>query len=153
MKIKKAQAFTLSELLVVLVISSIVISLTFIVLGLVQKQIAQIQKGYHDQQEILMLKRVLVKDINTHDVFFEDKKNKLFCYNSFDTIQYTIEDHYILREKDTFKLRIKRKKLLLDNQEVKSGWIDAIHLTFDQSFTSKKIFMYKIKDAAHSLNH
>jgi prepilin-type N-terminal cleavage/methylation domain-containing protein len=153
MKIKKAQAFTLSELLVVLVISSIVISLTFIVLGLVQKQIAQIQNGYHDQQEILMLKRVLVKDINTHDVFFEEKQNKLFCYSASDTIQYTLEQQYLLRGRDTFKLKVKEKQLLLDDQIVKSGWVDAIHLTFDQSFISKKIFMYKIKDAAHYLNH
>tara|TARA_R110002033_G_scaffold169674_4_gene210782 strand:+ start:4463 stop:4924 length:462 start_codon:yes stop_codon:yes gene_type:complete len=153
MKNEKVKAFTLSELLVVLVISSIVISLTFIVLGLVQKQIAQIQQGYQDQQEIVLLKRVLLKDINTHDVFFEAKENRLFCYSSKDTIQYSLEPNYILREKDTFKLKLKEKQFLLDNQIVKKDWIDAIHLEFDQSFTAKKIFLYKIKDAAHYLNH
>jgi len=152
MRTKKVKAFTLSELLVVLVISSIVISLTFIVLGLVQKQISQIQQGYQDQQEIVLLKRVLLKDINTHDVFFEAKDTQLFCFNSIDTIQYSIASNYILREKDTFKLKVKEKEFLLDNQIVKKGWVDAIHLEFEQSFTAKKIFLYKIKDAAHYLN-
>ena len=152
MKTKKVNAFTISELLVVLVISSIVISLTFIVLGLVQKQISQIQKGYQDQQEILLLKRVLLKDMNTHRVFFNKKENRLSCTNSLDTIQYSFKPNYIVREIDTFKLKIKAKQLLLDNKIVESGWIDAAQLEFDQTFTAKKVFIYKVKDAAHYLN-
>lgn len=152
MKTKKVNAFTISELLVVLVISSIVISLTFIVLGLVQKQITQIQKGYQNQQEILLLKRVLLKDMNTHQVFFNAKKNCLIFLSPLDTIQYGFKHNYIVREIDTFKLKIKEKQFRLDNSLVKSGWIDAMQLEFDQTFTSKKVFIYKVKDAAHYLN-
>jgi prepilin-type N-terminal cleavage/methylation domain-containing protein len=153
MRTKKVAAFTLSELLVVLVISSIVISITFVVLGLVQKQISQIQKNYKDQQEILLLKRVLLSDISTHDVFFERKENQLYLYSSKDTLQYEFTSNYILRKKDTFNLKIKDKQFLLDNKIVKTGWVDAIHLEFNQSYTAKKIFVFKEKDAAHYLNH
>lgn len=152
MKTKKVDAFTISELLVVLVISSIVISLTFIVLGLVQKQISQIQKGYQDQQEILVLKRILLKDMNLHQVFFNSKENRLSCINSLDTIQYHFKPDYIVRELDTFKLKIISKQLLLENRVVTSGWIDAMQLEFAQYFTAKKVFIYKVKDAAHYLN-
>jgi len=152
MKTKKIDAFTISELLVVLVISSIVISLTFIVLSLVQRQITQIQKGYQNQQEILLLKRVLLKDMNSHQVFFKAKENRLIFMNSFDTIQYDFKPDYIVREIDTFKLKIKEKHFLLDNSIVESNWVDAMHLEFDQTFTSKKVFIYKVKDAAHYLN-
>ncbi len=152
MKIKKINAFTISELLVVLIISSIVISLTFIVLGLVQKQITQIQKGYQSQQEILLLKRVLLKDINTHQVFFNAKQNRLILMNALDTIQYHFNSNYVLREIDTFKVKIKEKQFRLDNTLVKSGWIDAMQLDFNQTYTLKKVFIYKVKDATHYLN-
>jgi len=152
MKTKKMKAFTISELLVVLVISSIVLSLTFVILGMTQKQIAQIQRGYQQQQEILLFKRVLLKDINTHRAFFKAKEEQLILSNSFDTIRYAFAKNYLLRDLDTFKLKIKERQLYLNNTIVTSHWIDAIQLEFEQTYTSKKIFMYKIKDAAHYLN-
>jgi len=153
MKTKKVNAYTLSELLVVLVISSIVISLTFVVLGLVQRQISEIQANFKDQQEIQLLARVLLQDINKHDVYFHKDNNELQLYSATDTIFYQFENNYIVREKDTFNLKVIEKNLLLDNQIVKNGWIDAIGLGFNQSYSTKNIFIYKIKDAAHYLNH
>ncbi|WP_418637466.1 PulJ/GspJ family protein [Winogradskyella sp.] len=153
MNTKKIRAFTLSELLVVLVISSIVIALSFVVLGLVQKQISLIRNGSQKEQEILLLKRVLLKDIQTHNAFFDIKEQNLFCYSDIDTVQYVFESDYILRERDTIKLKVIGAQFLLDHRIVESGWIDAMYLSFDQTFGSKKIFLYKLKDAAHYLNH
>lgn len=153
MRTRKIAAFTLSELLVVLVISSIVVSLTFVVLGLVQKQISKIQRNFKDQQEIQLLERVLLQDINTHYAFYQKEKDFLNLESAKDTILYQFEENYILREKDTFHLKIVEKQFLLDNKVVKTGWVDAMHLEFNQSYSAKNIFIYKIKDASHYLNH
>ncbi len=153
MKTKKIAAFTLSELLVVLVISSIVVALTFTTLGLVQKQISEIQNNFKDQQEIQLLERVLLQDLNKHHAFYQKDKDLLNLYSVKDSVLYQFEAAYILRNKDTFHLKVVEKQFLLDNTIVKEGWIDAMHLEFNQSYSAKNIFIYKIKDAAHYLNH
>ena len=153
MKTRKITAFTLSELLVVLVISSIVISLTFVVLGLVQKQISKIQRTFKDQQEIQLLERVLLQDMNRHSAFYQKEKNLLNLYSTKDSILYQFKDNYVIREKDTFHLKVIEKQFLLDNKIVDKGWIDALQLEFNQSYSAKNVFIFKIKDAAHYLNH
>lgn len=153
MKTKKIAAFTLSELLVVMIISSIVVSLTFVTLGLVQKQISEIQRNFKDQQEIQLLERVLLQDLNRHQTFYQKDKDLLILHSSKDSIFYQFEEAYILRNKDTFHLKVVEKQFLLDNTIAKEGWIDAMHLEFNQSYSAKNIFIYNIKDAAHYLNH
>ncbi|MDG2194284.1 MAG: prepilin-type N-terminal cleavage/methylation domain-containing protein [Polaribacter sp.] len=152
MRTKKVDAFTLSELLVVLVVSSIVISLTFVILGLVQKQIREIQSNLKDQQEIQFLERILLQDINTHRAFYRQQKDELFLVSNKDTILYHLEKEYLVRLKDTIKLRLVEKQFFLDGKQIKNGWFDAIGLRFNQSYTSKNILVFKVKDAAHYLN-
>jgi prepilin-type N-terminal cleavage/methylation domain-containing protein len=153
MKTKKVAAFTLSELLVVLVISSIVVALTFVVLGLIQKQISEIQRNFKDQQEIQLLERVLLQDLNKHQAFYQKDKDLLNLYSTKDSVLYQFEATCIIRNKDTFHLKVVDKQFLLDNTIAKEGWIDAIDLEFAQSYSAKNIFIYKVKDAAHYLNH
>jgi prepilin-type N-terminal cleavage/methylation domain-containing protein len=153
MNTKKLKAFTLSELLVVLVISSIVISLTFVILGLVQKQIIEIQLNLKDQQEIQFLEKIMLKEIHTHDAFFSEEKEELHLFNANDTLKYTFLDTFITRKKDTFNLTVLNKAFFLDGEKIKKGWLDAVQITFKQSYTSKVFFIFKTKDAAHYLNH
>ena len=47
MKETKLKAFTLAEMIVVLVVASIVISMSFLVLNMVGKQVSLIQNNYH----------------------------------------------------------------------------------------------------------
>ena len=51
MKHHKVKAFTLSEMLVVLVVASILISMGFLVLNMVRKQVQVIQKNYQLKQK------------------------------------------------------------------------------------------------------
>ncbi len=153
MKTRKIKAFTLSELLVVLVITSIVVSLTFLTLRLVQKQITSIQTNFNDQQEIQFLERALLQDINTYNAYYDSKNDVLKLSHGKDSIHYEFTDNYIVRKKDTFQLKLVDKRFLIDTKEVKTGWIDALQFTFNQSYSTKNIFIYKIKDAAHYMNH
>ncbi|NVK51291.1 MAG: type II secretion system protein [Flavobacteriaceae bacterium] len=152
MKIKKVDAFTLSELLVVLVISGIVISITFLALQMVQKQLKEIQVNYRDQQEIQLFERVIVNDLNTRKAIFKKEENHLIFYGMNDSISYTFERDYFIREKDTFKLKIVNKKFLLDAKEITSGRFDAASFKFSQSFSTKEIFVYSVKDSEYYMN-
>lgn len=152
MKMNRVEAYTLSELLIVLIISSIVISLTFTVLNLVQKQIKGIQLNFKNQQEIQSLERALWNDFNQYTVEYISKNNQLKCINQKDTIFYRFFNNVILREKDSFFTKLTNKELFLDGITVKDGFIDAILLETQQSFASKKVFVYKQKDASYYVN-
>ena len=60
----KIKAFTLGELLVVLVVSSIAITISFLALENVQKQLKSIQSIFETQQQINHLERSITTDLN-----------------------------------------------------------------------------------------
>ena len=70
---KKTKAFTLSELLVVLLITVIVAGLAFTTLNLVQKQMRDIRVGFESSSEKGRLKQVLWKDFNSYSrIYFRN---------------------------------------------------------------------------------
>ena len=151
MNTKKVAAYTLSELLVVMLITSIIIMLTFNILRLTQNQLTYLQKISNKNTEVQLLHRVLLKDFNTHKVYVTSKNN-LLCTNSLDSISYQITPNYVIRMLDTFHIKIQEAHTYLNNRKVSVGSIDGIELRFDKSLSPKNIFLYKIKDAAHYMN-
>ncbi len=139
-------------MLVVLVVSSIVISLAFVTLTMVQKQVSVIQSNFHTRQEIQFLERILWLDFNSYTSAFQQQENKLIFYNSIDSVRYTFNDTFIIRNNDTLQIQIKNKQLFLDGAIVANGIIDAIRLETNVNFRNNTLFVYKIKDAAHYLN-
>ncbi|WP_406755908.1 PulJ/GspJ family protein, partial [Tenacibaculum maritimum] len=79
---KKIKAFTLSEMLVVLVISSILISLTFLILSMVQQQVEIIQGNLKRKQQVQFLERVLWKDFNEYSVVYNQENTIFLLKNS-----------------------------------------------------------------------
>jgi prepilin-type N-terminal cleavage/methylation domain-containing protein len=149
---KKIKAFTLSELLVVLIISSIVISLTFVIFGLVQKHVKAIQENFKFQQERQLFERTLLNDLNTSTSHLKTRDILLF-YKFNDTILYNFNNDFILRNRDTFHLKKTGKTTLLENKLVREGPIDAIKIVFNKSFGNNVIFVFKTNDAAHYMNN
>lgn len=149
---KKIKAFTLSEMLVVLVISSIVIAAAFLILTMVQKQFMVVQKNINNKQEINFFERLLWRDFNTYTINYQKKKDLLMLTNNIDSIQYSFFKEYTIREKDTFFVQITTKELFLDGNKVVNGVIDAIKIKTNPLFGSKKIFIYTSKDATYYLN-
>lgn len=148
----KLRGFTLAEMLVVLVVASIVISMGFLVLNMVRKQVKGFQQNYQKKQEIQFFETTMVRDFNRRSVFFNKQLNVLFMKNTKDTIQYQFFNNLVIREKDTFKIEIVSKKLFLEGFEVKENSIDALQIGVSENFGSKQIFMYQTKDAAYYLN-
>lgn len=153
MKKTKLKAFTLAEMIVVLVVASIVISMGFLVLNMVRKQVSLIQTNYQKKQEVQFFEATLTIDFNKRNAFFDKKQEKLTLKNTKDSISYTFLDQCIVREKDTFNLEEKNKKLFLDGVEVKGGVIDAIEISLSEHFSKKQFFIQQKKDASFYLNN
>lgn len=150
---KKIEAFTLSELLVVLVISSIVISLTFLVLSMVQKQVRIIQSNFTTKQQVQFVERMFWKDFNQYTVSYKKDKDVLVFTSAIDSLSYQFYSGYIVRKKDTLPIQIQNKKLFLDGKEVQSGLIDALQIETTPVFGDTELFVYQNKDASFYMNN
>lgn len=148
---KKTKAFTLTELLVVMIVSTIVISMAFVVLTMVKKQLRVIRRNLDKKQTIEQIDRVLWKDFNESNlVYFV--KDKLVVEKEEDTLFYTIKEKMLIREKDSFPIQIKTKSFFLDGLQIEKGSLDAMKLEFESTYTNQNIFVFKRKDASFYLN-
>ena len=152
MKSMKLKAFTLAEMLVVLVVSSLVISMAFLVLNMVRKQVISIQKNNQKKQEVQSFDARFYSDFNTHRVFYDAPSDVFRLKNTKETIRYTFLDKFIVRERDTFFIEVVDKKLFLEGIEVKQQTIDAIEIYLSPQFADKQLFVQKTKDASYYMN-
>ncbi len=153
MKKTKLKAFTLAEMIVVLVVASIVIAMGFLVLNMVRKQVQLIQNNYHKKQEVQFFEATFSRDFNTHSAYYYKKTNVLILKNTKNNISYTFLEQCIIREKDTFYIQVKNKKLFLDGLEVTEKEIDAIEINLSEHFSNKQLFIQQTKAAAYYLNN
>ena len=94
----KIKAFTLSEMIIVLILTAIVVGLAFTVLGLVQKHMLSIQKNYNTQTEVKKLETSLWLDFNRFSkIEFDNIENKLKFKTEIDSITYQFFDAKIIK--------------------------------------------------------
>lgn len=148
----KVKAFTLSEMLVVLVVSSLVIALAFSVLSMVRKQVITIQENYRLKQELRFFELNVIRDINTNSVTFSKNEGKLVLKGINDNIVYQFLDSVVIRKRDTLHISIKNKTLFLDGKVVQEGTIDAMELEVSFPFPNQTLFVQQQKDATYYLN-
>lgn len=149
---RKIQAFTLGELLVVLVISSIVVTLAFLTLSNVQRQVKSINDTFETQQKVIKLERLLMLDLNTRNASYDSQKKRIVLTRGKDTVSYQFAESTIIREKDTIALSPAKMLFYLDGELVSSGDIDAIECSFSDLYAQKGFFVFKKKDASHYIN-
>ena len=94
-----------------------------------------------------------IRDFNARNAYYDEQKNTVSLKNSENSISYTFLDDLILREKDTFPIKIMTKKLFLEGLETKDKYIDAIEINLSEEFSNKQLFIQQTKDAAHYLNN
>ena len=144
---KKVKAFTIAEMLVVLVISGIVISLTMLVLTLVQKQLNIINSNNERRVEVELLERTLSQDFNRHSLFFNIKDQRLQCVSAVDTVNYIFENEYVIRNLDTLKVPVVKIVTYLDGTVASNNHLDAMEVQLSKEIKDKKLFIYKTNDA------
>lgn len=147
-KIKqKIKAFTLTEIMVVIVLSAIVAGLAFSVLEVVQKNLRVIEGNYSYQSRIQSLEVELTIDFNTYtDVEWSPKEELLLLSSPIDQKKYKFFTDSILTSIHTHIIKTKSKTFYYEGKEVKSGKIDAIKLTFDRTSKLHRTFVFKYND-------
>lgn len=149
----KIKSFTLPELLVVMILTAIVVGMAFSVLRLVQKQIRIIETNFEKTNRLALFEQRLWQDFNeTNSVQFNAKENSLLMESEMDTVVYSFQENYILRNMDTIKLRLVANKILFKGKEVQEGVIDAVSISGKAELPDYEIFVSKRNDLTYTMN-
>lgn len=149
---KKIDAFTLAEILVVLVISAIIIGMAFTVLNLVQTNFRSIQNNFQNKTEIRQLEQQLTIDFNRfHIISYNKNSGELHFTNPIDSIVYRYQEDLLIREQDTFKTPIYGMLLFFDGSKVEDGEIDALKINYGNESRSYS-FLSKRNSAKNYIN-
>ena len=149
----KVKSFTLPELLVVMIITAIVVGMAFSVLRLVQNQIHAIETNFEKTSSLALFEQKLWQDFNElHVVQYNANNSRLLMESEMDTVLYSFQENYTLRNKDTLKLKLKINKLFFKGKAVKDGSIDAISISGKAELPDYEIFVSKKNDLTLSMN-
>ncbi|GAA4276404.1 prepilin-type N-terminal cleavage/methylation domain-containing protein [Aquimarina mytili] len=143
----KIKAFTLTEIMVVIVISTIVAGLAFTVLGVVQNNMRTIGDNYEKKSKIKSLETALTIDFNSFsDATWDSKENKLKVFSPIGERVYQFYTDSIVTNIETYPVRVEEKIFYFEGKPVTSGVIDAIKLNFDKKQVSQHLFVFKYND-------
>lgn len=117
----KIKSFTLSELLIVMIITAIVVGIAFSVLRLVQKQIHTIQTNFDKTSTLALFEQKLWQDFNEpYTIVYDTKKQILILNSETDTVTYSFQENYTLRNTDTIPLKLIPKTFFLMEKKYKT---------------------------------
>ena len=149
----KLPSFTLSELLVVLIITAIVIGMAFSVLRLVQREIHAIQTNYDKTSSLVLFEQRLWKEVNQlHDITYSASTETITMVSESDTVLYSFKGNYVLRNADTIALKLKPIQFLFEGKTITEGKVDGIYVSADEEVKGYEIFISKKNDLTYSMN-
>lgn len=149
----KIEAFTLGEIIVVLILTSLVVGMAFSVLSLVQKQMTGMQLNYHNQMELRKLETLLNLDFNRYTgITYQEMEQQFHFTSEVDTAEYQLASHHIIKDLDTFKVQTEHIKFFFKGEEVLDGKIDALRIQLSKEFQGQVLFVFKFNDAATFMN-
>ncbi|WP_321827250.1 prepilin-type N-terminal cleavage/methylation domain-containing protein [Maribacter dokdonensis] len=142
-KPKKIKAFSLQEMMVVLVITTVVVGMAFAVLNLVQRQMGSIETIYAIKTDINQLRQSLWIDFSRYDYIAVDQKsNKIMLSNELESRQYEIINGSSIRT-ENLEMEFESIEYYFDNQKVVQGEIDAISIITSKDTGHQEVFVFK----------
>ena len=149
----KIKAFTLSELIIVILITIIVAGIAFSVLQLVQKQMYGIQTNFKHATSVTLLEQSLYIDAHrSNHIQYDDLEKTLHFISEIDTVSYRFDTTSVQKETDTFNITVADTKFYFEGVETTSEKIDAFKLTAAKEFKNAAIFIYKRNTANTYMN-
>lgn len=138
----------MSEMIVVLILTSIVVGLAFSVLSIVQKHMMSIEANLKENTSFIKLEASLWLDFNKYSsIAYNASERELHFISDRDSIHYQFHENYIVKEKDTFEIQFQSKKLFFNGEEIHGGDIDAMKLIHTEKGRRKNVFVFKQNDA------
>lgn len=150
---KKIPAFTLTEMLIVLAISTIIAGLAFTIISLFGRNIQAIENNYSLSTELNLFEQQMTIDFNRfHTVSYNINRDELSLKTPLDSIVYKFDEGFTLRNLDTLLSQKMIKKLYFSGKEIKEGEIDAVEFKLTENQKNSSVFIYKENDATFYLN-
>jgi len=130
---QKLSAFTLTEILVVLVISTIVVGFAFTLLDLVQRHLMAIRDNFEANTELRQLEQQITIDFNRyHNISYDEVLKELYLKTPIDSILYTQAEGKWIRNQDTLPVPLKSLDFFFEGEKITAGKLDAIKIHFDR---------------------
>lgn len=149
----KVQAFTLNEMVIVMIISTIVIGLAFTVLSLVQRHMWSIQKNFSLNTEFNRLEQALWIDTNNYNTInYNETEHALKFKSAIDSTVYQFKPNFVLKDRDTFNITIEQQTFFFNGVEIVKGKVDALRLELPKKFKDQSIFVFKHNDASQFID-
>ena len=150
----KITAFTLSEMVVVIILSSIVVGMAFSVLSLVQKHMHGVKSNFNKNTEINKLEQSLWIDFNYYSkVKYKTLNSTLVFSTEIDSVAYYFTNTNIIKERDTFNIEWHQKTFFFDGHKVEKGNVDGLKLELSKGFQNQTLFVFKQNDATLYVNN
>ena len=138
----KLKAFSLQEMMVALIITTVVVGMAFAVLNLVQRQMGSIESIYAIKTDVNQLRRSLWIDFNKYAyVTYDPIENVLQFSNEMGERTYHVVDSTIGTK--NLEIAFELLELFFDNQKVTAGEIDAISIRTSLETGHQEIFVFK----------
>lgn len=144
----KIRAFTLNEMIVVLILTSIVVGLVFTVLTILQRRFHDIQQRFERQAEKQKLEQSLWIDFNRYSsINYNMSTDELFFMSEIDAVKYQFHKDIIVKNRDTFKIKAAQKTFFFMGDKTQHGEIDAMKLRSSKNGIDQTFFFSKKNDA------
>lgn len=147
----KINAFTLNEMIIVMIISVVVIGISFTVLSLVKRHMHAIEQNLYLNTEFNRLEQALWIDITNYGKL-NYTYNQLSFKSKIDSVSYRFESNYVLRDKDTFNIKLGNKTVFFNGAETTKGKVDGIQLELPKQYKNQSLFIFKYNDATQFID-
>lgn len=147
----KVKSFTLTELLIVMIITVIIIGIAFATLRFVQNQINKIEVNLDNNTRVNLFEQKIWQDFNEFSSI-QINNDKLVMFTEIDTITYYFDNNFILRNNDTVKIKLKINKSFYNGAEVFNDEIDALHISTNDDYPAHNMFISKKNDLTNLMN-
>lgn len=146
MKIRqgKIKAFSLQEMMVVLLITTIVVGMAFAVLNLVQKQMGGISTIYEVKTTVNQLRQSLWIDFNRYShIRYDNKTSQIHCSNELGERYYNLENEKHIVNENNLDIEFESIQFYFKNKEVFNGQIDAVAIRTSKETGYQQLFVFK----------
>jgi type II secretory pathway pseudopilin PulG len=148
----KIKAFSLTEMIVALLVTVIVVGLAFSVLSLVQRQMGQMEANYERGTELNLLRQALWMDFSGHGrITYDGSAQRLHFENGPKGMDYLFEADRVIRERDTFFIKMEEVMFYFDGLGITEGPVDAIGLK-GKGTNGGRIFVHKYNTAENYMD-
>lgn len=130
----KISAYTLTEVLVVLALTTVVAALSFSALGFVKKSLGLVNSNYETANIYRNIELQLSLDFANSETIEAKTENGVNLITPLQTTTYSWQGNHLIKNQDTMYSGSARAEYFLNGKNTTSGTIDAIklYLTLEQ---------------------